>query len=502
MTEGVHALAEQAEAARWPALVVSTLRGRSESPGPARVILVPDGPYLVTGPVAITDHLGCAVEHGAMTVLCRCGESASKPNCDAACIRIGFDDAKSPDRVPDRRDAYVGEQVTVFDNRGICQHSGYCTTRLPSVFHETSDPFVTPGGGRMDEIIRAARDCPSGALAYAIDGEEQRAQTDWGGTRPPTILISKDGPYRLSGAIEVLDASVEPVDRAHGSSREHAALCRCGHSQNKPFCSGMHWYVDFHDPVPDPDAVPTVFAWAGGFPALLRLTRIFYEKYIPNDDLLAPLFATMAADHPQRVAAWLGEVFGGPKAYSGTYGGYERMLSQHIGKGIDEARRSRWVQLLTASANEAGLPNDPEFRSVFGSYIEWGSRLAVENSTPDATPPPHMPMPSWDWHTAAGPPGSRVSALDHSTQPEPDEPVVLPGEDEPVSYTQHIKALFRDRDRRSMSFAFDLWSYQDVSANAEPILERLQAGSMPCDGAWPPERVAVFARWLQQGTAP
>jgi truncated hemoglobin YjbI len=52
---------------------------------------------------------------------------------------------------------------------------------------------------------------------------------------------------------------------------------RICHSQNKPFCSGMH--------------TPTVFEWAGGLPALTRMTRIFYEKYAPNDDLLAPLFA-------------------------------------------------------------------------------------------------------------------------------------------------------------------------------------------------------------------
>ena len=54
------------------------------------------------------------------------------------------------------------------------------------------------------------------------------------------------------------------------------------------------------------------------------------------------------------------------------------------------------------------FPADPEFRSAFSSYIEWGSRLALENSQPGARPPEHMPMPHWDWHTAAGPPGSRI----------------------------------------------------------------------------------------------
>ena len=66
---------------------------------------------------------------------------------------------------------------------------------------------------------------------------------------------------------------------------------------------------------------------------------------------------------------------------------------------------------LLQQAAEAGLANDPEFRSAFGSYIEWGTRLAVENSQIGAEPPGHMPMPHRDRDTAAGPPGSRVSAL-------------------------------------------------------------------------------------------
>jgi truncated hemoglobin YjbI len=257
----------------------------------------------------------------------------------------------------------------------------------------------------------------------------------------------------------------------------------------------MHWYVDFHDPVPDSDAKPTVFQWAGGLPAFMRMTRIFYEKYVPQDDLLAPLFAGMPPDHPERVAKWLSEVFCGPHLYSTQYGGYPRMLSQHLGKGIREDMRARWVSLLLRSAREAGLPNDAEFASIFQSYIEWGSRLAVENSQSNATPPVQMPMPHWDWTTAAGPPGSRISALRPQDQEE-EPPVVLPGADETLSFAKHIKPLFRRRDRQSMQFAFDLWTYSEVSEHADAILERLRNGSMPCDGAWPPERIAVFAHWI------
>src|SRR5918999_376624 len=73
------------------------------------------------------------------------------------------------------------------------------------------------------------------------------------------------------------------------------------------------------------------------------------------------------------------------------------------------------------------------------------------------------------------------------------------GPDEPLHFEENIKPLFRERDRDSMHFAFDLWSLDDVSTHADAILERLEAGTMPCDGAWPAERVAVFRRWIDAG---
>ena len=67
------------------------------------------------------------------------------------------------------------------------------------------------------------------------------------------------------------------------------------------------------------------------------------------------------------------------------------------------------------------------------------------------------------------------------------------------TFEQDIKPLFRERDRQSMDFAFDLWEYDDVRENAQAILGRLTAGTMPCDGAWPAERVALFRRWVDGG---
>jgi len=133
---------------------------------------VPDGPYLVTNPEHLYDHLGVPIATRPLMALCRCGGSGIEPTCDGACHRIGFTTAKDPTRVADRRDSYVGQSVTVLDNRGTCQHSGLCTDRLASVFHLGDEPFVTPSGGRLDEIVRAVRDCPSGALSYAMDTVE------------------------------------------------------------------------------------------------------------------------------------------------------------------------------------------------------------------------------------------------------------------------------------------------------------------------------------------
>jgi truncated hemoglobin YjbI len=247
-----------------------------------------------------------------------------------------------------------------------------------------------------------------------------------------------------------------------------------------------------------PDGVPSLYEWAGGAPALVQLTRCFYGVHVPPDPLIGPLFANMSPDHPERVAAWLGEVFGGPATYSERYGGYARMVAQHLNRALTEEQRARWVLLLLRAADEVELPADPEFRAAFVSYLEWGSRIAKENSTPGAEPPTQMPVPQWWWVCDAYP-GARPSALPTERAAEPEAP--LPGPDEAVSFATHVRPLFRELDRSSMRGAFDLWSLDDVSEHADAILGRLRSGTMPCDGAWPAERLAVLERWVASGKA-
>ena len=69
-------------------------------------------------------------------------------------------------------------------------------------------------------------------------------------------------------------------------------------------------------------------------------------------------------------------------------------------------------------------------------------------------------------------------------------------------FAADIRPLFREKDIKRMAFAFDLRDCEDVKANAEGIYERLADGSMPCDGVWPAEQVALFRRWMDAGLDP
>jgi hemoglobin len=149
-------------------------------------------------------------------------------------------------------------------------------------------------------------------------------------------------------------------------------------------------------------AVPTLFEWMGGMPALERLMSVFYRR-VPADPVLAPVFAGMSPDHASHVARFLAEVLGGPRTYSGELGGHPAMIRKHLGRAVTEAQRQRWMQLLLSCADECGVPGDPEFRSAFVSYIEWGSRLAVINSQPGVEVTAEAPMPSWGWGEVKGP---------------------------------------------------------------------------------------------------
>jgi hemoglobin len=147
---------------------------------------------------------------------------------------------------------------------------------------------------------------------------------------------------------------------------------------------------------------PTLLEWMGGAPRLRALATLFYDR-VGRDPVLAPVFAHMSPDHVAHVSEFIAEVFGGPRTYSEQRGGHHAMIRKHMGRALTEQQRKRWMSLLLECADETGLPTDPEFRSAFVSYIEWGTRLAVINSQPGADVSGDAPMPSWGWGEAKGP---------------------------------------------------------------------------------------------------
>jgi CDGSH-type Zn-finger protein len=196
----------------------------------------PNGPHLVNDLKSFANRKG-PIETEETMALCRCGGSANKPFCDGTHAKIGFSSEKLEGRVEDKRDNYVGEKITIHDNRGICAHAGRCTDGLASVFRLKEEPWIHPDAASRDEIIATIQQCPSGALSYSIDDVEHRDREG-----EPTIFVAPNGPYVVSGEPDLLD-----TPRGEGASKEHFTLCRCGGSKNKPFCDGTHWYNKFTD---------------------------------------------------------------------------------------------------------------------------------------------------------------------------------------------------------------------------------------------------------------
>jgi hemoglobin len=147
-------------------------------------------------------------------------------------------------------------------------------------------------------------------------------------------------------------------------------------------------------------APPTIYEWAGGREAFARWFDAFYDR-VERDDLLGPLFGgRVSAEHRDHVTTWWSEVMGGPADYTAREGGYEHMLGKHRGLAITSEQRLRFVTLLSRAADDAALPADPEFRATIMGYAEWGTRLAEQNSQPDAEVVAHAPVPRWGWGVA------------------------------------------------------------------------------------------------------
>ncbi|WP_347343572.1 oxidoreductase [Jatrophihabitans telluris] len=130
------------------------------------------------------------------------------------------------------------------------------------------------------------------------------------------------------------------------------------------------------------------------------MINAFYDR-VEQDELLAPFFpGGVPVNHRRHVGDWWAEVFGGPDRYTREHGGYENMLAHHRNLAITAEQRLRFATLMSLAADDAALPDDPEFRAALIGYLEWGTRIAMSNSQPGAEPTEHAPVPHWGWGVA------------------------------------------------------------------------------------------------------
>ncbi len=207
----------------------------------------PNGTYLVTNCRLLKGMMsGKEYATEGTVVLCRCGGSQNKPYYDGTHKTNGFSGEKAADRAPDRRERHTGDGVTIHDNRGIFAHAGRCTDGLKAVFSLGEESWINARAEPPQAIVETIEPCPSGALSYTTgDAEHRDRESD------PMVVIVPNGLYAVKGS-----ADCQGADLGEGASREHFTLCRCGQSKNKPFCSGAHWYHQFDEHAPKPDAQP------------------------------------------------------------------------------------------------------------------------------------------------------------------------------------------------------------------------------------------------------
>ena len=194
-----------------------------------------DGPLQVNGTVRLCNSAGETLATETRFWLCRCGGSGNKPFCDGTHKHNRFSSARQSDPAQGVTRRYAGRNITIHDNRSVCAHAGHCTGHSPSVFSMDAEPWIDADADTAARTIATIGMCPSGALAYSIDGLLHEPSG-----RLPSIQVTKDGPYAIVGGVP-LEGDATPL------SHEHYTLCRCGQSKNKPFCDGAHWQAGFKD---------------------------------------------------------------------------------------------------------------------------------------------------------------------------------------------------------------------------------------------------------------
>jgi hemoglobin len=143
---------------------------------------------------------------------------------------------------------------------------------------------------------------------------------------------------------------------------------------------------------------PTLFEFAGGEAAVLRLAAAHHARCLADPELNHPFsHADLDPQHVQRLAAYWAEVMGGPARFSAECSGQSDLLALHAGNGDMGDLGRRFVACFVAAVDDAGLPPDPAFRDALRRYMEWAVADVLAYSAPDAVVPEGLPVPRWSW---------------------------------------------------------------------------------------------------------
>ncbi|HJR96849.1 MAG TPA: CDGSH iron-sulfur domain-containing protein [Actinomycetota bacterium] len=217
-----------------------------------RIEIEENGPYRVSGGVPLARTAQVETEYGEpvgwvpdeflddagdVYKLCRCGRSGDKPFCDGSHEREEFDGTETAPRssISERRYEFPAGEGTVSFDLATCEHAGFCGDRFTNwrrLAREADDPAV------RERLMQMVRLCPSGALEIQPEADGEQLEP----ALPVSVDVVRDGPLWVRGRVSVTSADGETYE-----VRNRVTLCRCGHSETKPFCDGSHKHVGFTD---------------------------------------------------------------------------------------------------------------------------------------------------------------------------------------------------------------------------------------------------------------
>ncbi|MCX6766919.1 MAG: CDGSH iron-sulfur domain-containing protein [Candidatus Moranbacteria bacterium] len=222
-----------------------------------RIKIIKDGPYLVGGNIPLAKEKITEDEKGYLLKwekiadfpkqethsLCRCGESKNAPFCDGAHMKASCDLIETADNasLKSRAEKIEGEELVLFDVPKLCAAGHFCT-RAGGAWDLVRTKSDDPEKNKI--AIQEACDCPSGRLVMVDKKTGQEIEPGF----EPSISVVEDEVAGVSGPIWVKGKiQIEGSDGTLYELRNRVALCRCGQSNNKPFCDGSHIAVRFSD---------------------------------------------------------------------------------------------------------------------------------------------------------------------------------------------------------------------------------------------------------------